>query len=105
VALVFAAPLHKWVATTNGIYSMPAGSLDGISAGTNYIGAGDQAAPYFVPGWPAQADTLAIVGTNSGARVCTTNCDKTATIRDPIERPMGWGQFSDLNGDGLIEQN
>ena len=104
VALVFAAPLHKWAATTNGIYSMPAGSLDG-SQGTNYVAATDAAAPLFVPGWPAQPDTLAIAGTRSGAAVCTTLCGKTATIRDPVERPMGWGQFSDVNGDQIIEQN
>ena len=94
VALVFAAPLHKWVATTNAPYAMPAGQLE------NYIGGTDAAAPSFVPGWPAQSSALA-----AGAIVCTTSCDKTATIRDPVERPMGWGQYSDVNGDGIIEQD
>ena len=94
VALVFAAPLHQWAATTNAPYAMPAGKLE------NYIATSDQASPLFVPGWPAQPSALA-----GGAVMCTTNCDKTATIRDPVERPMGWGQFSDVNGDGIIEQD
>jgi len=99
VALIFAAPLHKWAATNNAPYSMQAGSLDG-SVGTNYIGATDASSPTFVPGWPATPQALA-----GGALVCTTACTKTATIREPIERAMGWGQFSDANLDGIIEQN
>ncbi|HXY70325.1 MAG TPA: hypothetical protein VEH62_12800, partial [Gemmatimonadales bacterium] len=92
MAMVYAAPLAQWAATTNGIYAMPAGQL----------------APYlpqgaFVPGYPASPDTLALVGTAGGGRVCTTACGASATIREPIERAMGWGQFSDANGDGRIE--
>ena len=83
---------------------MPAGSIDG-SLGTagSYIDANAQET--FFPGWPASPDTLALVGTGGGARVCFTNCGKSATIRDPVERAMGWGQFSDVNGDGTITQD
>ena len=103
VALLFAAPLHKWAATTNGIYSMTAGQLDGPSG---YLGTSAAGSPTFAPGWPAQADTLALVGTQSGARLCTgLTCGKQSTIREPVERVMGWGQFSDVNGDGILEQN
>jgi hypothetical protein len=95
VAMVFAAPVAQWAATANGIYAMPAGQL------TGYVNAAYQGA--FVPGWPATGDTLALAGTAFGTRVCTTSCDKFATIREPVERAMGWGQFGDLNGDGRIE--
>jgi len=106
VALIFAAPLHKWVATTNGIYAMPAGSLDGsFGLSPNYIGAASAGPITFTPGFPATPDTLARAGTGSGSRVCFASCTKAATIRDPVERPMGWGQFSDVNGDNVIEQN
>ena len=102
VALIFAAPLHKWAATSNGIYAMPAGQLDGPGG---YLGASAAANPTFQPGFPASPDTLAQVGTGSGSRVCTTACGKQATIREPVERVMGWGQFSDANADGTLEQN
>jgi hypothetical protein len=95
VAMLFAAPLHKWAATTNGIYSMQAGDI------TNYLGNSDNGINTYFPGWPADPDTLA----QAGARVCTTACSKASTIRDPVERPMGWGQFSDVNGDGTLEQD
>ncbi len=103
VASIGAAPLDKWAATTNGIYSMPAGTIE------SYLGT-DASTPgqTYSPGWPASPDTLALVGTGSGTRVCTAaapNCSKQATIRDMIERGMGWGQFSDVNGDNTIEQN
>jgi hypothetical protein len=97
VAHIFAAPLHRWAATTNGLYAMPAGQIE------TYDNGGSQYT--YLPGWPASPDTLARVGTGSGARICTTLCDKNATIRDPVERPMGWGQFSDVNGDGTLQQN
>jgi hypothetical protein len=99
VAMIFAAPLHKWAATTNGIYAMPAGDI------TNYLGSSDNGINTYFPGWPATPDTLALAGTGAGSRVCTTNCGKAATIRDPVERPMGWGQFSDVNSDGTLEQD
>jgi hypothetical protein len=97
VAMLYAAPLAAWPATTNGIYAMPAGQLQ------PYVNAGTQET--FFPGWPATADTLALVGTAGGTRVCTSNCDQTATIREPVERAMGWGQFSDANADGRIEMD
>ena len=97
VALVFAAPLHNWAATSNGIYAMPAGSIQ------NYINA--NLVDTYLPGYPPQPDTLALAGTGGGTRVCLAACTAAATIRDPVERPMGWGQFSDLNGDGIIEQD
>ena len=96
IAMVFAAPVHKWAATTNGIYSMPAGQLE------RFRNANDIAT--FVPGFPAQPETLAVAGTGSGTRVCDSACSAAATIRNPVERAMGWGQFSDLNGDGRIDQ-
>jgi len=97
IASIFAAPLHRWAATTNGIYAMPAGQIESYdNGGSQYT---------YLPGWPASPDTLARIGTGSGARICTTLCDKNATIRDPVERPMGWGQFSDVNGDGTLQQN
>jgi hypothetical protein len=99
VAMLYAAPLAAWPATTNGIYAMPAGQL------APYLGTSDNGINTFFPGWPATAETLAVAGTGSGARVCTTLCTQAATIRDPIERPMGWGQFSDANGDGRIEMD
>jgi hypothetical protein len=97
VAMIFAAPLHKWAATTNGIYSMPAGQIE------PYVDASTQET--FFPGWPSPSDTLALRGTGSGLRVCTTDCNKSATVREPVERVMGWGQFSDANADGVIEQD
>ena len=98
VAMLYAAPVAQWAATTNGIYAMPAGQL------STYFGT-DATTPgqTFVPGYPATPDTLALVGTAGGARVCTTNCTQAATIREPVERAMGWGQFGDANGDGRIE--
>jgi len=108
VAMIAAAPLASWAATSNGIYAMPAGKITpllGVDASTP--------GQTFSPGWPASPDTLALIGTASGARVCNPtadaanwpNCAKYDLIRDPIERAMGWGQFSDANGDGTIEQN
>ena len=95
VAMLFAAPVAQWAATTNGIYAMPAGTLQA------YINGNSEET--FLPGWPALPETLAVIGTAGGSRVCTTACNNAATIRDAIERPMGWGQFSDANGDGRIE--
>jgi hypothetical protein len=97
VAMIFAAPVHRWAATSNGKYALPAGQIE------TYVNSGVQGS--FFPGWPTSPDTLALVGTGSGARTCTTACDKAATIRDPVERAMGWGQFSDANGDGTLTQN
>jgi len=99
VALVFAAPVHKFAQTTNGIYAMPAGQLE------TYLPVSSTQLNTYLPGFPAQPETLAVVGTASGTRVCTTNCTSAATIREPVERAMGWGQFSDLNNDGIIEQS
>ena len=104
VALIFGAPLHKWAATTNGIFAMPAGSIDG-SIGTAGSFSNATAQETFLPGWPASPDTLALAGTAGGTRVCTKSCDKSATIRDPIERAMGWGQFSDADANGRITQD
>jgi hypothetical protein len=97
VAMIFAAPEHRWAATANGRYAMPAGQIE------TYVDAGVQGS--FFPGWPTSPDTLALVGTGSGARICTTACDKAATIRDPVERAMGWGQFSDVDGNGTLTQD
>jgi hypothetical protein len=97
VALIFAAPVHKWAATTNGLYSLPAGQIE------PYVNPAGQFS--FLPGWPASPDTLALAGTGSGARTCTTACTKAATVRDPVERAMGWGQFSDADANGTITQN
>jgi hypothetical protein len=80
VAMFLAAPVDSLPATTNGPYSMPAFNL------STYVGTGNAT---FQPGFPAVPETLAVVG---GARV-----------RPPVERAMGWGQFSDVNGDGRIE--
>ena len=100
VALIFAAPLAQWAATSNGIYAMPAGNIK------TYLGTASNGLNTYFPGWPTSPDTLAQVGTASGTRICTTACSKAATIRDPIERAMGWGQFSDVSpADGTITQN
>lgn len=100
IAMLYAAPLAQWAATSNGMYAMPVGQL------STYIGGANGSGSYtYRPGWPALPDTLAVVGTAGGGRVCTSNCTQAATIRDPVERPMGWGQFSDANGDGRIEMN
>jgi hypothetical protein len=98
VALIFAAPVHKWAQTTNGIYAMPAGQIE------TYLPVSSTQLNTYLPGFPAQPETLALAGTGTGTRVCTTNCTSAATIREPVERAMGWGQFSDLNNDSIIEQ-
>ena len=95
VAMLYAAPVAAQPATINGIYAMPAFSM------AAYQGSNQQAT--FLPGWPATAETLAVVGTGGGARLCTTACNLSGTVREPVERAMGWGQFSDVNGDGRIE--
>ena len=95
MAMLYAAPVAAQPATTNGIYAMPAFSLSSYQ--------NRNAVFTYLPGFPATAETLAVVGTGGGTRVCTTACDKTATLREPVERAMGWGQFSDANGDGRIE--
>ncbi len=82
VAMIFAAPVHKWAATSNGIYALSAGQLETYD-NPNL----DQT---YTPGWPGQLDSLALVG--------------APYVRSAVERPMGWGQFSDVNGDGVIDQ-
>lgn len=97
VAMIFAAPVHKWAATANGIYAMPAGQIEPYVSSGNFS---------YVPGFPAQPELLAALGTASGTRVCTTNCTAAnGLIREPVERAMGWGQFSDLDGNGRITQD
>ena len=100
VAMLYAAPVDSQPATTNGMYAMPAFTFSTYQGAAQLQGAG---APTFLPGWPATAETLAVVGTGGGSRVCTTTCDKAGTIREPVERAMGWGQFGDANSDGRIE--
>jgi hypothetical protein len=86
VALVFAAPVAAQTATTNGIYSMSAFSLTPFIDGTkDYT---------YLPGWPAQPESLAVFGSKAP--------DNTPYVRDPIERAMGWGQYGDYNSDGRI---
>lgn len=94
VAMIFAAPLAQWAATTNGVYAMPADSLQTyVSSNTDFT---------FLPGWPSTAESLAVFG-NGPQR--STWAGSTTRVRDAVERPMGWGQFSDVNGDGRIEAN
>ena len=88
VAMIFAAPLAQWAATSNGIYAMPGGNLN------TYVTQSDAS---YSPLWPAQPESLAQVGAKAP--------DGTAYVRDFFERPAGWGQFNDVNGDGILEQD
>jgi hypothetical protein len=90
VGMIFAAPLGSMPATTNGIYSLPAFSLNTFVAPQTV----DQT---FFPLWPAQPESLAVYGSFAP--------DLTPYVRPPIERPMGWGQYSDVNGNGRIDQD
>ena len=115
VAHIFGAPLHKWAATTNGKYSMPAGSLDGSvgSGGQSYIGQSSEASGFngaytYFPGYPASPESLAVYGTKAGAEVCTHACGNyldEAGIREPEERAAGWGEFTANTAGTEVQQD
>ncbi len=93
VAMIFAAPMATMPATTNGVYSMPAFNLNTYISSTL-----DNT---YTPGWPSPAESLAAFGNGPSNGATGSN----TRVRDAVERPMGWGSFSDVNLDGIIEQN
>ena len=64
VAMLYAAPLAQWAATSNGLYSMPAGAL------SSYIGGANGSGGYrYYPGFPASPDSMAVYRSSSSAAI------------------------------------